>query len=622
MMTFRNLFSGSRVIDTERALKSPHIDKPGEDNGSSASSGDEGDYAASLSKLKNLLDRPSEDIFIELEEPHKVHGPGDIVRGQVILTLYKPTKTLYTALTFRGRVSVGIGKQVVKTVLFQDQIILWGQKARVDSKKMVDTEVAGSAEQITEERPPDSSSILANAEIPRGDSLEPTKAAAWEAGCMEPGRHVFDFEFRFPVDNLPSSVDFGRGSINYSLRCDHQKPRGLRSRGRSSTRKDLTVLDTIEVGNLPIPKLRHIDPDAKHKRKEGAGKIQALVELNKAGFLKGDSIALNIQVQHVKPIKNMRGTIATLYRLSRFNSHDVAPQSFRKDLCQTVSPLLVDPRSLSYKMSTRLRIPADIFPTIKSAGPVSFRYFVEVVLDLNGRTTVWQGGTASGNMDPVSNYSIETGGEAMETEALKRDKGAHCVVFEVIIGTRDTVITRDRPRTTSARYRPPSAYEMRTGRTTSEDPRIDSDRGSSSDQQDTSEYLNMPARLPDVWGRTPLQIPQTKADLQRLENALAPSLPPTMPDESPLHLIPTAPSLESFSPLPLVPLQMPHEGAPPERKEEEVLRERASAPLDDEDLMTGSAPSLGQLGEEDCVVRHSLDLPVYRGRGDIASASR
>jgi hypothetical protein len=285
---------------------------------------------------------------------------------------------------------------------------------------------------------------------------------------MEPGRHVFDFACRLPNKSLPSSVDFGKGSITYAIRCEHQKPRSLLTRGKSTCRKNLQVQDCIDIALIPRPRPCILDPDAKSKRREDSGRVRASIELARAGYLAGQSVALTIQLQHIKPIKNMRGAIATLYRLSRFDLADSAPQSFRKDLAQSISPLLVDPVSLRYKVSPRLKIPPDTFPSIKAAGPVSFRYFVEVVLDLTSRTKIWQSSTSSA-VDSIGfsgtgqhYFSVETGGQAMDTEALKREKDAHCVVFEVTIGTRDSAasnlsrLQQDRPASMIDRHSPTS----------------------------------------------------------------------------------------------------------------------------------------------------------------------
>lgn len=634
------LFNNSRTADLRQAR--PQIDAPIslEAESSSADSADESEgRSINLSRFKSYFERPGEDLFIELEEPHKIYAPGDQVRGKVILTLHKPTKTLFTALTFRGQVSLGLGKQVAKTLLFQDHIVLWGQRTP-DVRTNGDTIETAETHDIETRRTSDTPDrTVSNPKLdqtPKASISIPAQKLSWEAGCMDPGRHIFEFEFYFPQTNLPSTIDFGRGSITYTLRCDHQKPRALTSRGRSSCRKNLIVLDNIDIGHLPLPKVRHINPDLKLKRREDTGKVQAVVDISRAGFLKGETIALNIKVDHIKPIKNMKGTIATLYRLSRFDSPNMAPQSFRKDLCQTISPLLVDPRSLCYKISPRLRIPADVFPTTKSAGPVSFRYFVEVVLDLNGRTTVWQGGPGSSMVDAVSNYSIETGGEAMETDALKRDRGAHCVLFEVVIGTKDTSFVEPR-RPALEQQSSSRSYQPRPTSDTSGSPRTHLEQQGLSETDSSLGLVQgistSATSQTDSGLRGQSQFPRTKADLQRLESALSPSMPPPSDEPSHQSFSPSAPILEPILREQVASdRQSPNQDLcsgfsesmrslllrPADLKEEEALRERASAPPDQGEAQAGSAPGLELLAtEEDSIDHDSIDLPIYRGRLEV-----
>lgn len=473
-------------------------------------------FGLRTNKVKQYFGRQTEDLFIELDEPHKIYSPGDYVRGRVKLMLSKDTKTLYTGLHFNGQVRLGTGKQIVRTNLFQEDMILWGQPENHEPTIM------GPQARQTEgtNRVSHNASFGWSKQVVSSNPRKPSQLPfAWRSSIMQAGQHVFEFEFQFPESSLPSTVDFGRGSISYFLRCEYQRPMTLTSRGRNVCKKSLTFLDYIDVGRIPRPKLRVIDSDAKSKRREGTGKISAIVELTKAGYLKGETIALNIQVQHIKPIKNMNGTIATLYRLSRFDSRDIAPQSFRKDLSQNISPLLVDPISLKYKVSPRLRIPADTFPTIMSAGPVSFRYFVEVVLDLNGRTTVWQAGTNSSQTDS-SVSTLGHGGPSMETDALKREKGTYCVVFEVTIGTKDSTNYRD---FMSLSHIVPSENES-----------ISQVSMFRPDVIDTSEHIPLPSACAQIIHQQPprhvtatqsLKFPLSKAEIRSREAALMPSMP-------------------------------------------------------------------------------------------------
>lgn len=214
--------------------------------------------------------------------------------------------------------------------------------------------------------------------------------------------------------------------------------------------------------------------------------ITTEVESCVGGCLRGDSIPIKVSVNHVKHIKSMNGVIVTLYRQARVDMHpaiplgpteksknpkyeDYYPRSktglgglslsgagsshmFRKDLSQTVQPLIVDPGSLLSEVTVKVRVPEDAFPTISTVpgAMISFRYYVEVVVDIQGRLGAQERAlaglpgltaiTASGG-DDLEN---ERGGMAasgtymVDTAPVRRDKGVVTATFEVIIGTRDS----------------------------------------------------------------------------------------------------------------------------------------------------------------------------------------
>jgi len=192
----------------------------------------------------------------------------------------------------------------------------------------------------------------------------------------------------------------------------------------------------------------------------------------KAGALRGDNIPVKISIHHNKPIKSLNGIILTLHRQTRFEppSRDHPPLkkafsaagggacggTFRKDLAQTVLPLIVDPKSMTTVVKANLRVPEDVFPTIVNVpgGGVSFRYYVEVVVDLGGKLSskddFFKGGTSipglprpgsGGEKDASSaNAGIAVeGGVMVETERIRREKRIVFCRFEVVIGSVDSV---------------------------------------------------------------------------------------------------------------------------------------------------------------------------------------
>ena len=219
--------------------------------------------------------------------------------------------------------------------------------------------------------------------------------------------------------------------------------------------------------------------------------ITATIELLKAGFLRGDNIPVKILVNHTKHIKSFHGIIVTLYRQARVDMHPalpVAPNSkadkassedyypksrtglgglslssagsshvFRKDLAQSFAPLFVDPRTFTAEVKASVRVPEGAFPTISSVpgAMISFKYYVEVVVDLQGKlagldklfpssglvsvpTALGTTPAASRFEDPVRGIVSAWGGNFIDTESIRRDKSVVTCVFEVVIGTKDS----------------------------------------------------------------------------------------------------------------------------------------------------------------------------------------
>ncbi|OCL13948.1 hypothetical protein AOQ84DRAFT_260992, partial [Glonium stellatum] len=238
--------------------------------------------------------------------------------------------------------------------------------------------------------------------------------------------------------------------------------------------------------------------------------ITATIELLKAGFLRGDNIPVKISVNHTKHIKSFQGIIITLYRQARVDMHPalpVAPNSkadkvssedyypksrtglgglslssagsshvFRKDLAQSFAPLFIDPRTFTAEVKASVRVPDEAFPTISSVpgAMISFKYYVEVVVDLQGKlagldklfpssglvnvpnnaatafdntasSAAAAAAAASGRPEDHHHHPAAAcgmvsawGGNFVDTESIRRDKSVVTCVFEVVIGTKDS----------------------------------------------------------------------------------------------------------------------------------------------------------------------------------------
>ncbi|KAI2618427.1 hypothetical protein GGR54DRAFT_155372 [Hypoxylon sp. NC1633] len=227
--------------------------------------------------------------------------------------------------------------------------------------------------------------------------------------------------------------------------------------------------------------------------------ITATVELLKGGCLPGDILPVKISIEHNRRMKSMHGIIVTLYRqgrvdysppislftadlskedAERLEREDYYPRSrtglgglslssagscsvFRKDLSQAVAPLIIDPATLTANITTSVRVPEDVFPSIRNVpgGLISFKYHVEVVLDLGGKLAGQSTGSSQqpsrmgslsvpgGNPgSAVGAYDLKRlanwNGTIVDTDHLRREKGVISVPFEVVIGTMDSSRSR------------------------------------------------------------------------------------------------------------------------------------------------------------------------------------
>jgi hypothetical protein len=226
--------------------------------------------------------------------------------------------------------------------------------------------------------------------------------------------------------------------------------------------------------------------------------ISATIDLRKAGYLPGDILPVKIKIKHIKPIRSLLGVIVTLTRQTRFDPTPTWPidplqdhkaaqtqkhneyypksrtglgglslssastgRNFRKDLSQAIAPLIVDDKTLSCDVKATVRVPDDAFPSIDCVpgALISCRYFVEVVVDLNGKlvgqdrylpglntlnlpTNYGQpGGNLTGGDQGGESMLATWGGAVVDTDQIRRVKSVVSCRYEILVGTVDS--TRD-----------------------------------------------------------------------------------------------------------------------------------------------------------------------------------
>jgi arrestin-related trafficking adapter 9 len=215
--------------------------------------------------------------------------------------------------------------------------------------------------------------------------------------------------------------------------------------------------------------------------------ITATTELERQGALPGDTIPIRVTVIHNKP--NVRGlVIATLYRQGRIDLHpaipvvskgktkraeyeDIFPRSksglgglhfsngspssvFRMDLSQSTATMIVNPKTLTADVKTSIKLPDNAFPTMSNVpgGMISFKYYVEVVVDLCGKLgeprflprLTSMGPSFTDGADNISQSNSDWANNILDTLQLRRTKSVVDFTFAVIVGTKDSCRTGSR----------------------------------------------------------------------------------------------------------------------------------------------------------------------------------
>ena len=268
----------------------------------------------------------------------------------------------------------------------------------------------------------------------------------------------------------------------------------------SSTSTESSSASSRHTGLLRLHSKSSNNSDHVSSNGHAAGEmVTATIQLLQAGCLPGDKLPLEISISHNRPVKSLQGIIITMYREGHVDTHPAIPlgpaqpgkkqeyedyypksrtglgglslssagssSGFRKNLSQKIIPLIVDPQSLHATVKSSIQIPEDLFPTISSVpgAMITFKYFIEVVIDLGGKLTSLErvlprlhmtgwaskfehGDITSHKFDVYEGVTIPFAVPLtfLNTEGVRREKGVVACVFEVIVGTRDS--RRRRPR--------------------------------------------------------------------------------------------------------------------------------------------------------------------------------
>lgn len=439
-----------------------------------------------------------EDFYIALDSPHKLWIPGEEISGQVILISRKDLANIAITFSLSGCVRINALPQLklraVKHVLFNHTIRIYGpEEAQPDS--FVNGLYKGEHRFPFIVKLP-TKKVFTSIDFGKGAIVYSLKAALRGADAVAdsplPGQLPGgpDLLFRsnpFSRLHLPSyllektiqlvdPIDVAGLPAPKPKRLIIKDPRRTRKLQRvhstTLTQTFLTLLsnnldlDSTSLSVMPTsantPNLvHHQTPNLVHHQSpmslaylpmlDGPNNIRVTMEVAQRGFLRGELIPIKLHINHLKKIQDSKGIIVTLVRVCRLDyGPDGFFESFRKDLQQLVIPLFVDPATFALEISTSLRVPPDAFPTISGCPMVSFQYFIEVMLNLSGKSLSLEGPSEHPKLtlaprdelptgvSPNGNYNFHpyaSRSDFINTDKFKRLNKFVQITTEVIIGT-------------------------------------------------------------------------------------------------------------------------------------------------------------------------------------------
>jgi hypothetical protein len=175
------------------------------------------------------------EFTIEPENPWKTYSPGDIVKGNVVLVVARGFDLTHLVVSLHGY-------------------------AKVYKHRVVPGEGGPPAE------------ILGNGKGSRGFeyhgnglvSLFQDEIVLCGSGFLKKQKYIFGFELEFPASNLPSTIEFERGTISYIISATLTRP--ITIAPTVSVYKPVLFQDSIEIEHVPLAKEQVISLEPISKR--------------------------------------------------------------------------------------------------------------------------------------------------------------------------------------------------------------------------------------------------------------------------------------------------------------------------------------------------------------------
>ncbi|KAL3229505.1 hypothetical protein RNJ44_01641 [Nakaseomyces bracarensis] len=154
-------------------------------------------------------------------------------------------------------------------------------------------------------------------------------------------------------------------------------------------KRQSTISSTSSTSNANVIQNHEQDSDVP------ATSVNITVNLSNTGYFGGEYIPVLINIKHYREYYHPTGIITTLVRICHVGTgkKDEPKETFRKDICQSISPLFIDSETLEEKVLTYLKVPVDAISTMTGLNRYfSFQYYVEVVVILSKKLDIYSHG--------------------------------------------------------------------------------------------------------------------------------------------------------------------------------------------------------------------------------------
>lgn len=419
-----------------------------------------------------------DDFYILLDNPHKTFRPGDYVTGGVIIKVKKHLVNILVLLLINGVIKISSNTITKKKRLFLIAINLYG-------------EADGTGLLKGEHRFPFSiklprKNIYSSISFEKGSILYSLKSHIYNKTAPDKSKTKSETGSDSTFEEDYAKYDsISKCEKNLTIECPINVARFKASKPslliikspQKKFLKNLSSLSTInsEVstnsagseassGNSPddVDSNSSILNNISGSLFKSSGifvnhsNIRLLVNTPSIAYLPNDLVPIEIHLRHIKNVKSLNGIIITLIRVCKIdNSPDGSVQSFRKDLSQVVKPLYVDPSTLELQIKTNIKIPYNVFSTIRGAPLVGFEYYLEVLANLSNKTPGQTKIEESQNKDKFKKFrknedrveSEEKENEGiLNVDKLKRLKNVISLTRKIIVGTeRVNILTNGFP---------------------------------------------------------------------------------------------------------------------------------------------------------------------------------